>query len=66
MPNEVWMTRPQLAARLQVSVKTLAMWASANKGPQYARPGNGHVRYRLSDVEAWEATQFANNGPEVA
>lgn len=57
--TDLWLTRPQLAERLQVSVKTLAMWASASKGPKYARPGGGHVRYRLSDVEAWEATQFS-------
>jgi predicted DNA-binding transcriptional regulator AlpA len=59
--GDVWLTRPQLADRLKVSVKTLAMWASANKGPRYARPGGGGVRYRLSDVEAWEATQFGGH-----
>ena len=58
--DDYWLTRPQLAERLQVSVKTLAQWATQGKGPKYARPGGGHVRYRLSDVEAWEATQFSD------
>lgn len=58
---DVWLTRPQLAERLQISVKTLAQWATQGRGPRYARPGGGHVRYRLSDVEAWEATQFGGN-----
>lgn len=63
MPNseDYWLTRPELGERLKVSPKTLAMWASANKGPRYARPGGGQVRYRLSDVEAWEATQFGGD-----
>lgn len=59
--TDMWLTRPQLAERLQVSVKTLAMWASAKKGPRYARPGGGAVRYRLSDIESWEATQFGGD-----
>jgi predicted DNA-binding transcriptional regulator AlpA len=57
---EVWLTRPQLAERLQVSVKTLAMWACRGEGPRYARPGGGRVRYRLSDVMGWEAAQFSD------
>lgn len=58
---DVWLTRPQLAERLKVSAKTLAMWASRRAGPPYARINGGFVRYRLSDVEAWEATQFGGN-----
>lgn len=57
--TDAWLTRPQLAERLQISVKTAAQWASAGKGPKCARLGGGFVRYRLSDVEAWEATQFS-------
>lgn len=53
-----WLTRPEVAERLRVPVKTLAQWASqGNKGPRYARFGR-HCRYRLSDVIAWENAQF--------
>lgn len=59
-PNNHWLTRQQLGQRLQIATKTLAMWATAGKGPRYCRPGGGQARYRLSDVEAWEATQFSD------
>ena len=53
-----WLSRAELAARLGVPVKTLAEWASKGTGPRYAKFGK-HVRYRLSDVIAWENDQFA-------
>ena len=53
-----WLSRPELATRLGVPVKTLAEWASKGTGPRYAKFGK-HVRYRLSDVIAWENDQFA-------
>ena len=52
-----WLTRDELAERLQVPAKTLAQWASAGTGPRYARFGK-HVRYRLTDVIAWERGQM--------
>ncbi|WP_204806463.1 helix-turn-helix transcriptional regulator [Mycobacterium riyadhense] len=60
MATDYWLTRPEVGERLKVSVKTLAQWATKGKGPRYARIG-GFVRYRLSDVEAWEATQFGGD-----
>ena len=52
-----WMTRQELADRYGLPVKTPAEWASKGTGPPYARFGR-HVRYRLSDVVAWETTQL--------
>ncbi|MGB8406302.1 MAG: helix-turn-helix domain-containing protein [Mycobacterium sp.] len=49
----VWLTRKELAERLNVPVKTPAEWATKHTGPRYAKFGR-HVRYRLSDVVAWE------------
>lgn len=51
--QDTWLTRRELAARQKLPVATLAQWASQGKGPRYARFGR-HVRYRLSDVVAWE------------
>jgi excisionase family DNA binding protein len=48
-----WLSRPELATRLGVPVKTLAEWASKGACPRYAKFGK-HVRYRLGDVIAWE------------
>ncbi|GAA4395681.1 helix-turn-helix transcriptional regulator [Tsukamurella soli] len=52
----LWLTRAQLAERWQLPVQTLAVWATKGTGPKYSRMGR-HVRYRLSDVEAWELAQ---------
>jgi hypothetical protein len=56
--EDKWITRLELAQRYGLPVKTPADWASKGTGPRYARFGR-HVRYRLSDVVAWEAEQFA-------
>ncbi|WP_041181050.1 helix-turn-helix transcriptional regulator [Mycobacterium canetti] len=60
MATDYWLTRPEVGERLKVSVKTLAQWATKGKGPRYARIG-GFVRYRLSDIIAWENTQFGGD-----
>jgi predicted DNA-binding transcriptional regulator AlpA len=54
--NEQWLSRQDLADRYGLPVKTLAKWASKGTGPPYARMGR-HVRYRLSDVTAWETAR---------
>ena len=56
-PEDGWITRRELAGRYSLPVKTLAQWASKGTGPPYAKFGR-HVRYRLSDVFAWEAKQL--------
>lgn len=57
MPEDCWLTRPEVGERLRVPVKTLAQWACQGKGPRYRIFGR-HTRYRLSDVIAWENAQF--------
>jgi len=52
-----WLTRPEVADRLQIPKQTLAQWACQGLGPRFAKFGR-HVRYRLVDVEAWEAEAF--------
>jgi hypothetical protein len=53
-----WLSRQELAARWGVPSKSLAQWACNGTGPPYARFGK-HVRYKLSDVTAWEDAQLA-------
>jgi predicted DNA-binding transcriptional regulator AlpA len=43
-----------VAAHLQLPVKTLAEWRARKVGPQYLRVGR-YVRYRWQDVEEWLA-----------
>jgi excisionase family DNA binding protein len=52
-----WLTRDELAERLQIPKQTVAQWASQGYGPRYAKFGR-HVRYALADVVAWEQSQF--------
>jgi hypothetical protein len=60
-PSEnTWLTRQELAKREKLPPATLAQWGSQGKGPKYAKFGR-HVRYRLSDVIAWENAQFGGD-----
>lgn len=59
--EDPWLTRSEVAARLQVPEKTLAQWASQRKGPRYRRFGR-HVRYRLSECVLWENAQAVGGG----
>lgn len=55
-----WLTRAEVAQRLRVEKSTLAYWAVEKKGPRFAKMGK-HVRYRLSDVIAWENEQLGES-----
>ena len=57
--DTTWLTRTEFAERIGVPAKTTAEWATKGTGPRYARFGR-HVRYRLTDVIAWENQQFAD------
>ena len=57
--DDRWLSRKELATRLGVPEKTPAQWATKGTGPRYARFGR-HVRYRLSDVIAWEQKQLVD------
>lgn len=58
--ENAWLTTEDLAAELQVSVKTVRAWRYTSVGPVGHRLGK-HVRYARSDVEAWAR---ANRDPE--
>jgi len=46
----------QLARRWSLSPRTLERWRWLKRGPAFMRIG-GAIRYRIEDVEAFEATQ---------
>ncbi|WP_458688762.1 helix-turn-helix domain-containing protein [Nocardia tengchongensis] len=60
LDSEIWLTPDELAARLKLPKKTLAVWRSTGQGPRYATAGR-HCRYLLSDVTAWERSLFAES-----
>lgn len=51
LPNPL-MTAEEVSAYLVIPVATLYAWRSRNQGPVGHRVGR-HLRYRLSDVDAW-------------
>lgn len=50
------LTPGDLAIREQVPIKTVYMWNYKGSGPKALSIGR-HVRYRLADVLAWEASR---------
>lgn len=54
------MTQEQLAARWQMSPRTLEQWRWLGKGPRFLKIG-ARVLYREEDVDAWEACQVCQN-----
>lgn len=52
------LTPQDLAARVGVPVATVYNWRTTGYGPRGFRVGK-YLRYRLADVEAWEAEQVA-------
>jgi hypothetical protein len=51
------LTQTALARRWKLSPRTLERWRWLGRGPQYMKVG-GQVRYRLPDIEAYEAAQL--------
>lgn len=47
----------ELAARWNISHRTLERWRSTGEGPKFIKLG-GRVIYRLEDVEGFEAEQI--------
>lgn len=47
----------ELAARWNISHRTLERWRGTGEGPQFVKLG-GRVVYRLEDVEAYEGEQL--------
>ena len=60
----IWLSRKELAERLNVPAKTPAEWATKGTGPRYAKFGR-HVRYRISDVVAWEDSLMSDAGAMI-
>jgi hypothetical protein len=54
--NAVFLNQAQLSHRWRISVRSLEKWRSLGKGPPFVKIG-GCVRYKLTDIEAWEREQ---------
>ncbi|HNI19808.1 helix-turn-helix transcriptional regulator [Accumulibacter sp.] len=58
-----YLTQAQLAVRWQVAESTLERWRSEGIGPIYLKM-MGRVRYRLSDILAFEAESLRKSTSE--
>lgn len=52
-PETTVLTQKELAARWQISHKTLERWRWLGEGPRFFKFG-GAVRYKIEDIEAYE------------
>jgi predicted DNA-binding transcriptional regulator AlpA len=57
------LTTEEFAERMGISVRTAEDWRTDGYGPPYlpgrgGNRGSGGVRYRLSDIEAWEKSRL--------
>lgn len=55
----------ELAARLNISPRTLERWRWTGEGPRFMKVG-GRVVYRLEDVEVYEDSQLRNSTAEIS
>ena len=55
----------ELAARLNISPRTLERWRWTGEGPRFMKVG-GRVVYRLEDVEGYEGSQLRNSTAEIS
>lgn len=62
-PSEQFLTVRDLASRWGYTVQTIHVWNRTGRGPKSLRIG-GELRYRLSDVLAWEESR--ERGAEVS
>jgi len=52
-----YLTVKQISSRYSVSVPTVWRWTREGKFPQPVKLGENCTRWKLEDIEAWEAKQ---------
>ena len=55
-----YLTSNELAERYTIHERTVANWRTTGFGPKFVKIGSS-VRYRASDVKAWEESRTAEN-----
>jgi len=50
-----WLTIEQLCERFQIPITTARWWRAQRTGPPAVKVGR-FIRYRIADVEEWEAS----------
>ena len=55
--TEVYLTEKEFCEKHSLSPRTAQRWRVTGHGPKWVRLGLRQVRYRVSDCEAWAASQ---------
>jgi hypothetical protein len=58
---KIWLTTSDLAKRWQMAEITIRHWRLKGSGPRWTKLGqsvNSPIRYRLADIERYEAESF--------
>lgn len=67
---ETYLTPADVAQRTGYSLATLARWRCEGRGPRFLKPGGSakqaRIRYRESDVIAWEEASAMTNTGQAA
>jgi hypothetical protein len=64
IPDKIYLTRRELAARWRMSWQTVANMACEGRGPAFIRVG-GRALYAMSDVIAFEAARMVQPRPNT-
>ena len=57
VPQAIYLSVHQVAERLAVSADSIYRWRRKGGSPKAVKLGPGSVRWRLADVEQWEAAR---------
>lgn len=66
--TNTYLTVQQVAARLGISKATIWRWKAAGTFPSAVKLSAGSTRWRLADIEDWEATlqvSFMSDLPDL-
>lgn len=55
---EVHLKEIEVAERMQVTLSTVQRWRRKKIGPNYMKLGDGSIRYRNSDILAYEESSL--------
>lgn len=61
-PKAARLTTAQFAEEQHITEETARKWRRDGRGPAYYRDGEGFIRYRREDIDAWEKSLLVTPG----
>jgi predicted DNA-binding transcriptional regulator AlpA len=67
MTANVYLSEEEFSSRYGIARRTLQRWRTTGDGPAFVRFGARHIKYRVSDIEAWAAARtYSSAAAELA